>query len=129
MAKPYRLNFRFEWMADTVFQTANDAARDQFGIGMIAPENFPLTPTTIDHIHKLSRWHDASLNPDYPPDPSLWRQAECDRFNAAARDLFETVVRELGTDFEVIYLQADLVEDPDLDAYLQDPKSFRRKLD
>lgn len=80
----------------------------------------------IERVHYLSEWHDTSLNWDYPPDPSSWRQEECDRFNKAATDLFEAVVRELGDDFEVVNTQGWLVEDPDLDAYLKDPHGFKR---
>jgi len=121
----YKLKFWFEWGADTAFQTANDAARDQFGY-IFQPELLPLSPETIERIHYFSEWHDTSLNWGYPPDPGPWRQEECDRFNKAATDLFEAVVRELGDDFEVVNTQGWLVEDPDLDAYLKDPHGFKR---
>jgi hypothetical protein len=60
------------------------------------------------------------------PDPGPWPQAECDRFNAAALALFEQVAAKLGEEFAVINAQQPVHEDPDLDAYLQDPKGFRR---
>jgi hypothetical protein len=72
-------------------------------------------------------WHRASLNWDYPPDPGPWRQPECDRFNAAAAKLLTDIRVELGPTFEVINRQDKMVEDPDLDAYLADPKGFRGK--
>ena len=123
----YRFLFWFEWGSGTVFQTDNDAANHKFGVGIIRPEHFPLTPETIEQIHSMSKWHDKSLNWDYPPDPGPWRQDECDRFNAASKQLIEVVVKELGEDFEIIYHQGPLHEDPDLDEYLKDPHGFKRK--
>jgi hypothetical protein len=75
----------------------------------------------------LAEWHDTSLNWDYPPDPGPWRQQECDRFNTAVAELLADIRRELGPTFRVIVRQQPCVEDPDLDAYLADPKGFRRK--
>lgn len=75
----------------------------------------------------MAAWHDASLNPAYPPDPGPWRQPECDRFNEAAEALLAAVRAELGDRFEVIDDQPDAAEDPDPDAYLADPAGFRRR--
>ncbi len=33
----------------------------------------------------------------------------------------------MSEDFELLYQQADLIEDPDLDEYLKDPEHFKRK--
>ena len=126
MAAKYRFNFWFEWWAETAFLPANAAARFEFGEGMTAPELLPLTDETDDQIHLLANWHDNYLDWEYPSDPSLWRQAECDSFNAAVQEIFAAVVRELGEDFEVRNVQHVLVEDPDLDAYLEDPENFKR---
>ncbi|MEO8393516.1 MAG: hypothetical protein ABI700_11050, partial [Chloroflexota bacterium] len=108
------------------FLPANAAARFEFGTGMTAPELLPLTDETVDQIHLLASWHDNYLDWEVPSDPSLWHQAECDSFNAAVRQIFDTVVRELGADFEVANVQHVLVEDPDLDVYLEDPENFKR---
>jgi len=48
---------------------------------------------------EIIRWHNTVLNWVYPPDLSLWRQDECDRFNKAAVEL---------------------------DEHLKEPKNFRR---
>jgi hypothetical protein len=72
-------------------------------------------------------WHDQALNWEYPPDPGPWRQDECERFNQAAKDLLITVRQELGDHFEVIDELVEETEDPDLDAYLRDPKAFKEK--
>jgi len=122
----YKLNFWFEWLADTCFQAADVVTSEKFGIGMIAPERLPLKQETITQVKLLSQWHDTSLNWDYPPNPGLWRQEECNRFNAAAKQLFDTITVELGETFEIAYSQIDLVEDPELDKYLNDPQNFKR---
>ena len=59
--------------------------------------------------------------------PGPWRQAECDRFNADVGEMVADLSRELGSEFKVINRQQPMVEDPDLDAYLADPKWYRRK--
>jgi hypothetical protein len=126
MAAKYRFNFWFEWWADTAFLPANAAARREFGEGMTASELLPLSAETIDQIHLLANWHDDYLDWEVPTAPSLWRQEECDSFNAAVKQIYEQVVEELGADFEVVNVQAVLVEDPDLDEFLKDPEGFTR---
>ena len=126
MSPRYALRFWFEWRLGTAFWAANALTSTKFGYGVVAPEALPLTPETIAHVHRLSDWHDQSPNWDYPPDPGLWRQDECDRFNKAVIELFNTVVAELGTAFEVINVQDTLIEDPSLDEYLKDPQHFKR---
>ncbi len=62
------------------------------------------------------------LNWEYPPAPDSWRQEERNRFHQTAKDLLETVRKELGEEFEIINALVECHDDPDLDAYLQDPK-------
>ncbi len=122
----YALDFWFEWRSQTAFWPENEAAYGRFGIGEIDPDELPLSEATRRQVRELAEWHDKSLNWDYPPDPGPWRQDECDRFNAAVVELYQTVERELGESFTLTNTQPVLREDPDLDAYLQDPKGFRR---
>lgn len=121
----YRLRFFMEWHASCLWQ-ANDAARRRFGFE-VDPNELPLSRATRDEIWRLSEWHDTSLNWDYPPDPGPWREEECARFNAAARALLAAIRAELGSDYEVVDEFKEVHEDPDLDAYLADPKGFRRQ--
>ena len=126
MAVKYRFKFWFEWWADTAFLPANAAARFEFGEGMTAPELLPLSAETIEQIHLIANWHDDYLDWEDPTAPSLWRQEECDGFNAAVQQIFAAVVDELGADYEVVNVQAVLAEDPDLDKFLNDPENFIR---
>jgi hypothetical protein len=121
----YRIRCFFDF-GGSYFWSGNDAARKRFGYP-ISPENLPLSAATIRQINELIDLFQTSLNWEYPPDPGPWRQEECDRFNAAARQLFEIARLELGDEFELCYEQKNLAEDPDLDEYLIDPKGFRRK--
>jgi hypothetical protein len=125
MAAMYRLRFFFDYES-TCLWSANDAARAAFGYP-VDPKRLPLSAGTTSEIDRLSRWFDTSLNWSYPPDPGPWRQDECDRFNRAVVTLFEQIQAELGDAFEVIFEQDELIEDPDLDAYLLDPRGFRRR--
>src|SRR5271163_5028489 len=126
MAPRFRLKFFCEWGGGPCLWADNDNARARFDVGGVDYGQLGLSLDTVELANRLCDWHDQSLNRDYPPDPGPWRQDECDRFNAAARDLLERIRRELGEEFEVIDHQWELGEDPDLDAYLKNPKGFRR---
>lgn len=126
-SKPeYIIRFFFEWMG-TCFWGDNDAAQERFDY-YIEPEELPLSESTIKRANELMQWQDKALNWEYPPDPGPWRQEECDRFHQAARELLSTVRQELGARFEVLDELDEMQEDPDLDAYLRNPKGFKRKV-
>ena len=108
----------------------NDAAHQDFDLGpydTFEPCPLPLSTSTLECCQRLNTWYDTTLNQDYPPDPSPWRQPECDRFNAAVIELLASVRHELGSAFEVVNEQASLSEDPDLDSYLANPRGFKRR--
>jgi hypothetical protein len=124
----YTVRFFFEWGGGCLW-AGNDATRRDFDLGpydLLDPCPLPLSAATLRRCRELAEWHDTALNQDYALDPSPWRQPECDRFNEAARLLLAAVRDELGDRFEVVDRQPEAVEDPDLDAYLADPKEFRR---
>ncbi len=120
----YSILYWFDW-GTGCFWSANDEARERFGYP-IAPEALPLSAETIKQVNILMKWHDQALNWDYPPDPGPWRQEECDRFHQAAKELLLRVRKELGEGFEIIDRLVEMMEDPDLNAYLRDPKGFQR---
>lgn len=122
--QPYVIRYWFEW-SGPCFWSANDRTRERFGYA-IEPEDLPLSSTTIARVHKLIQWHDQALNWEYPPDPGPWRQDKCDRFNYAVKELLEMCRRELGGDFELVDAYENINEDPELDAYLPNPREFKR---
>lgn len=124
MDAKYRVRFFLDWYSPYLW-AANEPARRDFGYG-VDPDRYPLSEQAIRRGHELCEWYMTALNQDYPPAPGPWRQDECDRFNAAARDFLETIRRELGPDFEVTNEQEELREDPELDAYLADRDGFLR---
>src|SRR5438132_2929084 len=120
----YTLRFFFEWGGGCLWP-GNDAAYRDFAFGpydLLRPCPLPLSAETLERCRQTAEWYDTSLNWDYPPDPGPWRQSECERFNEAVRHLLATIRAELGGQFEVIDQQPRAVEDPELDAYLADPK-------
>lgn len=121
----YLIRYWFDWRAGCLW-SADDETRECFG-NPIAPEALPLSVATVKRANALMDWHDQALNWDYPPDPGPWRQDECERFNQAAKELLETVRKELGEGFEIIDRFVEEEEDPDLDAYLRNPKGFKRR--
>lgn len=123
----YELRFFIEWGCGCLWP-GDDACREAFDLGpydVLEPCPLPLSPEVLGRCRGLSEWHDASLHWDYPPDPGPWRQPECDRFNAAAAQLLADIRRDLGSAFHVSDCQSPCFEDPELDAYLADPKGFR----
>jgi hypothetical protein len=125
----YVLRLFCEWGGGCLWP-GNEAAYEDFGLGpydLHDPCPLPLTSGLLRECWELATWHDKSLNWDYPPDPGPWRQAECDRFNAAVANLLARIRTQLGPEFEVTDHQNGCFEDPDLDAYQADPKGFRRK--
>ena len=123
----YVLGYFFDYFHGCLWSN-NDKANEDFGFGPldVSDTNLPLFAQTIQRCEEMAQWHYTSLNWDYPPDPGPWRQSECDRFNLAVRELLADIRKELGPDFEVLDHQEDVVEDPDLDTYLADPKKFCR---
>lgn len=129
MAAKYVLRFFFEWGGGCLWP-GNDAAYQDLKLGpydLLDSCPLPLSAATRDRCRRMAEWHDTSLNWAYPPDPGPWRQPECERFNAAVAELLADIRRELGSEFDVVNLQGAAVEDPDLDAYLADPKGFRQQ--
>lgn len=120
----YRLRFFFD-LGFGVLWADNDAARAEFGY-MVNLARLPLSAATREEAERLEAWSGDNVNSDYPPAPGPWRQEECDRFNAAARALLARLRTELGPDYEIVDAFTEQHEDPDLDAYLADPKGFRR---
>lgn len=125
MEQKYKIRFFFDYGSGTCFWSGNEQARARFGYA-IAPAELPLSLAKIKKVKDLLEWYDQSLNWDYPPDPGLWRQEECDRFNDSVQQLFAAVKTQLTEDFELRNEQLDLIEDPDLDQYLKNPQEFKR---
>ncbi len=121
----YRVRYVFDWGADTCLWSGDARTGDAFGYP-IDPRRLPLLDGTSAEIERMGVWYQGALNWEYPPDPGPWRQEGCDRFNEAARTLLAVIRQELGRRFTVIDEHGDLREDPDLDAYLRDPRGFRR---
>lgn len=129
MEQVYAFRFFYEWGTfDECLWPDNEVARKKFGL---APSigDFPVSEELKAEIVRLGEWYQSSLNWDYPPDPSPWRQDECDRFNRAVRHVFAALQKELGENFKLEYVQNDPLEDPDLDEYLKDPIHYKRNKD
>jgi hypothetical protein len=95
----YRIRLMFEWGGGSLW-CGNDAARARFDVGPIE-DRLPLPAATRDRLDELSRWHDRSLNQQYPPGSGPWTAEEEARFAAAAEELRAAIQAELGEDFDV----------------------------
>lgn len=100
MTAKYRLRYFYDWSCLPLW-SANDAARDAFDYA-IDLADLPLSDQTVVRVHEICNWHDTALNQAYPADSGPWAADECDRFNAAARQLLTDLLSELGPDFEIV---------------------------
>ena len=124
MMTMYRFRFFFDFGAGCLWSD-NDAAMEKFGYSVDDAE-LPLTKATVTEIQRIGEWVWRSINPSYPPDPALWLQDECDRFNESTANVLATLRLELGSEFEIVDEQERMMEDPELEQYLANPKGFRR---
>ena len=124
MAK-YKLRFFFEYGHGCLW-TVGEESWNTFG-NPANLEKLHLSESLRNKLQQLEEKFQTSLNWDYPPDPSPWRQDVCDAFNAEVVETFDEIVKELGAEFEVVNEQESLNEDPDLNEYLKNQKEFKRK--
>ena len=123
------LRFFFEYGAGGCLWAGDDATRDTLGYGpvdarrrsldeQVTAARFPLSIEASTLQEQLDFEHSGYLNPLYPPDPSLWSQALCDRFNARVEQLLALLKREIAETYLIVDQQDRYVEDSGLDAYL-----------
>jgi len=117
----YRLRYFFDFGGGCLW-AANKDAQDRFDY-CVDLNCLSLTAETIKTADALGAWFDRSLNWEYPPDPGPWRQEECDRFNKATDELLSV----MRTEFDIVNEQKRMAEDPDLDAYLANPRKVSRR--
>jgi hypothetical protein len=120
----YKARFFHDWSAGWLW-AANDQTRRAFGYH-IDHHVIGLSDALAEELDRLAAWHDSSLNRTDPDRPSLWRQRECDAFNAEVHSALVRLDIELGDWWELVAEFPDLSEDPDLDRYLRDPVGFVR---
>ena len=127
----YKLRFFFDYGAGGCLWADNDLARQDFGFGpidkTIADKTGKLSAEILIQIDDLDNRHSGYYNKDYPPDPSLWRQNECDDFNQRVDTLRSRLRQQLNDDFEIVDLQKRYSEDKELEEYLRNPKNFKRQ--
>lgn len=121
----YRVRFFFDWGSGCCLWAANDQTRDRFGYP-IHHHDLELPDGLAHELDRLEAWRNTALNWDYPPDPGPWREPECEAFNAAVTAAFGALAEALGRDWELVYENEEMHEDPELDRYLADPRGFER---
>lgn len=118
----FRIRFMNDWGAGWLW-AADETTWARFDVGTI-DSRLPLSPATLERGQELSEWYSKYLNWSDPNGPSLWRQAEADRFNQAVKAYFSDLQAELGGDFELINATYEVKEDADLDEYLANPNGY-----
>src|SRR5687768_5273729 len=101
--KKYRLRFFFDYGAGGCLWADNELTREVFGFGpvdkAIADKIGKISVETLKSIEKLDDRHADYYNKDYPVDPSLWQQSECDDFNQKVDTLLSSLRQHLQDDF------------------------------
>lgn len=103
MASKHVVRLMFEWGGGCLW-CGNDEARASFGVGPLE-DRLSLSDSLRQRLLEMTKWHEGSLNWDYPPDPGPWSPEEYIRFEKAATEVLAVVQEELGSEFEVIYEQ------------------------
>lgn len=96
----YALRFFFDPGSGICLWAACPEARERFGYP-IEPRQLPLPRAVRERINELVDWYDTSVDWEYPAGPSLWDDAEQERFTRAARQLLAVLRAQLGPDFEI----------------------------
>ena len=112
------LRFFFDYGAGGCLWAGDNETREEMGPGPVDEKLF-FSSSARDLRDQLDFEHSGYLNPLYPPDPSLWTQALCDRFNAGVDTLLELLRRELGASYDIVDEQRRYCEDPRLGEYLE----------
>ncbi|MBA5802798.1 hypothetical protein [Rhizobium changzhiense] len=125
-----KLRFFFDFGAGGCLWAGDEATQSQLGVGpldaavydlqghVVVPPRISLPSNVHSLISHLDQEYLGYLNPLYPPDPSLWTQAKCDRFNNDVDQLLVLLQDELGTKFVIVDQQKRHVEDPALGEFL-----------
>jgi hypothetical protein len=133
-----KLRFFFDWSAGGCLWAGDDETLQILGYGPVDCDSFDIDgkvsqesslalPKQIKAlIATMDVEHATALNPHYQPDPSLWRQEQCDAFNTKIDKLLKLLTEELGREYLIIDKQWRFFEDPELDRYLKDPLGFTR---
>lgn len=100
MTKKYTIHYWFEWGGQCLWGIGSET-QEKFGYAINA-EELPLSSKTIEQLKELGEWHDTALNWDDPLSPSPWSEEEHLRFERVARDLLDTIHKELGDEFDVL---------------------------
>ncbi|MGO7040059.1 hypothetical protein ACCS60_17090 [Rhizobium acaciae] len=124
------LRFFFDCGAGGCLWAGDEATRSALGFGPLdaavydlqgrvtEPPRISLSPTLKSLIHRLDQEYAGYLNPFYQPDPSLWTQAKCERFNDDVEQLLALLRAELGAEFLIADEQKRLTENPFLAEFL-----------
>jgi hypothetical protein len=120
----YQARFFRDWSSGWLWADSGETHR-VFGYA-VDHHQLGLPSALSEELDRLSSWHDRSLNASNPDYPSPFRQQECDAFNQAVAAAFTQLCAQLGDSWDLVDETRELAEDPELDRYLSDPKTFRR---
>ncbi|MBD5144940.1 MAG: hypothetical protein HDT21_03355 [Ruminococcus sp.] len=99
----YVIRFFFEYgcVGDCLW-CGNDAARDKFDVDPIEFDKLNLSEKLKAALTQLSDEFQSSLDWEYPPYPSPWTKEHWENFNSRTNDVYDRLVSELGSNFEII---------------------------
>lgn len=99
MAK-YILRYWFEHCGPCLW-SVNDNAKNIFNYP-IKNESLPISKAIIDELYLLEEEYHSYLDWDYPPNPSPWALEQKNDFIKRANIVYEKLLLELGSEFQVI---------------------------
>jgi hypothetical protein len=103
----YLLSFWIEWGGCAYLWAINKKAKNQFSDGdnshICGCGGLPVSQELEDELDALDTEYQTALDWDYPPDPSPWTKEQAIDFKKRVDAAFIRLVKELGSEFEVMY--------------------------
>ena len=96
------MKFMFDWGSGTCVWSTNQAASEKYGYP-VDVSRLPISSGLIRLLEDLCDKRDEALNWKCPNDDLLWSKEQCEMFFHAARNGYEKLCEELGTEYHIVF--------------------------
>ena len=107
MEKVYKLRFWFEHGGICLWGM-NDNAKKSYGYA-ISNNSLPISEKLMGELNELEEEYGGFLNWDDPMAPSPWTAQQKEAFLKRSYEAYEELIKELGSEFEILYEVRDSV--------------------
>lgn len=101
--KKYVFRFFFEWGTNLCLWSANDAARERYGIGCVDYNFLDISDGLKLTLAKMGDEYQSKLDWEYPPNPSPWTKKQLRDFKKRSKQVYKQLRAELGKDYKILF--------------------------